>query len=329
MANLNEYKALNDKKDFFLCNFSIETESQFEEMINVFKQKTSLAFRGVNEAKYKIYSSLQRFIITKDYLKVDYTCLVEKIIEKAKDIEPIRDFFGKNEIPVNDILYLALLQHYANQSPMIDFSYNVNVALFFMLDGLKAETDADGIDEYMSLYVIDYNDPYFCSIQEIEKSGGKRIDSMLVEYTGKNGCNIHDIDTHDVMENMKNLAYRPLSKLESFSVHGEKLGVTDVAVPALGFTCQYNITNPNEKCQEGMFVCNTTKDKPLENVMQEWTKEQKICCYNINKSLASYIEKTYLTANHISSDKIYPDDADSKMIRQQLSGLNLDTIIQE
>lgn len=66
MGSLNEYKTLAEKEQFYNC-IRIETEQEFDNYFNQIQTNSNgYAFRSINEAKFKLYSSAQRQWIWND-----------------------------------------------------------------------------------------------------------------------------------------------------------------------------------------------------------------------------------------------------------------------
>lgn len=151
---LREYKALQDKGDFFDSSV-IETQNEFDSFYRVFANKEGLIYRGVNEAKFQIYTSAQRFWIT-DKLETQssFNEFVGKMLQKLKSDNTIIEYLKSTDVPYNDVLGLAMLQHFGAPSTFIDFSLDLNCALFFAFDGMKKGNSDNEIDDYVSIYVI-------------------------------------------------------------------------------------------------------------------------------------------------------------------------------
>lgn len=128
------------------------------------------------------------------------------------------------------------------------------------------------------------------------------------------------IDTSKVLFDIRNLTYNEYADIGIMLVHGDKMGITNIQIPALGFTCTYNITNPNLRNQEGLFMLNTTEDIPLEDLIRKKHRYvgPLIDCYDINKELEPYIRTTYLDPAGINHSLIYPQDKDSQNLRNWL-----------
>ena len=81
---LPEYKNIQEKTDYF-DNFVIETPKDFETFYSDFANEKGLIYRGVNEAKFHIYTSAQRFWLT-DNLKSQssFACFIDVLLSKLK-----------------------------------------------------------------------------------------------------------------------------------------------------------------------------------------------------------------------------------------------------
>ena len=178
-------------------------------------------------------------------------------------------------------MILALLQHYSQPSPLVDFTYNPLLSLFFAFDNIKPGTTGNEIDNYVSLYRLKYTHPCFCSIQDVNVHGANTLSYALRNLN----IPLAQIDTSKVLFDIQNLTYNEYADIGIILIHGDKMGITNIQIPALGFTCTYNITNPNLRNQEGLFVLNTTEDIPLEDLIRRKHRHvgPLVDCYNINK----------------------------------------------
>lgn len=151
---LPEYKELQDKGDCFE-NYAIETQKEFDTFYSGFANEKGLIYRGVNEAKFHIYTSAQRFWLT-DNLKLQssFTWFIGKLLNKLKSDNTIIEYLKSTDVAYNDVLGLAMLQHFGAPSTLIDFSLDLNCALFFAFDGMKKGNSYNEIDDYVSIYVI-------------------------------------------------------------------------------------------------------------------------------------------------------------------------------
>ena len=318
MGTLLEYNSLWEKKQFY--NFTIiNTEEDFNNIFpNIIDNQSNYVFRSVNEAKFKLYSSAQRQWIWNDLSNkyTSYKDYVNSFIVNVQSHQHIVSFFYNNHIPLNDFVILALLQHYNQPSPLVDFTYNPLLSLFFAFDNIKPGTTGNDIDNYVSLYCLKHTHPCFCSIQEVNAHGANTLSDALRNLN----IPLAQIDTSKVLFDIQNLTYNEYADIGIILIHGDKMGITNIQIPALGFTCTYNITNPNLRNQEGLFVLNTTEDIPLEDLIRRKHRHvgPLVDCYNINKELEPYIRTTYLDPAGINHSLIYPQDQDSQNLRNWL-----------
>lgn len=199
---------------------------------------------------------------------------------------------------------------------MVDFTYNPLLSLFFAFDNVKPGTTGNEIDNYVSLYRLKYTHPCFCSIQDVNVHGADTLSNALRNLN----IPLAQIDTSKVLFDIQNLTYNEYADIGIMLVHGDKMGITNIQITALGFTCTYNITNPNLRNQEGLFMLNTTEDIPLEDLIRKKHRyvAPLIDCYDINKELEPYIKATYLDPTGINHSLIYPQDQDSQNLRNWL-----------
>lgn len=318
MGTLLEYNSLWEKKQFY--NFTIiNTEEDFNNIFpNIIDNQSNYVFRSVNEAKFKLYSSAQRQWIWNDLSNkyTSYKDYINSFIVNVQSHQHIVSFFYNNHIPLNDFVILALLQHYSQPSPLVDFTYNPLLSLFFAFDNVKPGTTGNEIDNYVSLYRLKYTHPCFCSIQDVNVHGANTLSDALRNLN----IPLAQIDTSKVLFDIRNLTYNEYADIGIMLVHGDKMGITNIQIPALGFTCTYNITNPNLRNQEGLFMLNTTEDIPLEDLIRKKHRYvgPLIDCYDINKELEPYIRTTYLDPAGINHSLIYPQDKDSQNLRNWL-----------
>lgn len=320
MGTLLEYNSLEEKKQFYNCTI-INTEEDFNSIFkNIINNQSDYVFRSVNEAKFKLYSSAQRQWIWNNLFNnyPSYKDYIKSRITNVQNHQHIVSFFYNNHIPLNDFVILALLQHYSQPSPLVDFTYNPLLSLFFAFDNVKPGTTGNEIDNYVSLYRLKYTHPCFCSIQDVNVHGTNTLSDTLRNLN----IPLTQIDTSKVLFDIRNLTYNEYADIGIMLVHGDKMGITNIQIPALGFTCTYNITNPNLRNQEGLFMLNTTEDIPLEDLIRKKHRHvgPLIDCYDINKELETYIRATYLDPVGINHSLIYPQDKDSQNLRNWLGG---------
>ena len=134
------------QKELFFEQVNIDSIEDFEEIFEENKNSSEILYRGVCEAKWRIYSSLQRYWINeKIYNKgIDYKSFVEKTILNAKKQQGniLEKFFKKNGIsPNNDIAILSFLQHYGCPTPLVDWTNSFINSLYFATENITENND--------------------------------------------------------------------------------------------------------------------------------------------------------------------------------------------
>ena len=216
---------------------------------------------------------------------------------------------------------MGLLQHFQSPSPLLDFTHDINTALFFATDGLTMPSgEKKGIEEYFSIYIIDRTNPFFCSLQEVMSNGACSIKKMISESEEP----IRKEQASKVLDEFKNLSYYQYKEIKYIMILGEE-GKISIHIPIFDFCCTYYITNPNLHTQSGLFILNNTYDEPLEKLIENFIANSRpsVNCINIHKSLYQGVVDNYLLPNGICSDKIYPQNNDTKNIKQWLQEIGL------
>ena len=304
---LPEYKELQDKGNYF-DNYAIKTLKDFDTFYSDFAQKEGLIYRGVNEAKFHIYTSAQRFWLT-DNLKSQstFTCFIDVLLNKLKSDNTIIEYLNSTDVAYNDVLGLAMLQHFGAPSTLIDFSLNLNCALFFAFDGMKKGNSYNEIDDYVSIYVVNrksLENSLLPNLTEMYahgmETGTKMIEDLIAEDSKINvdSSLIQNIDKFVCWYNPSN----PQGGLSSFNT---PFYIGNPLVEKSFSTFKNNQklywSNINLIAQKGCFILNTHESQPLEEFMA--SKGYKIKCFNIHKTLSEYIKEKIKLRN----DDIYPD----------------------
>ena len=304
---LPEYKELQDKGDYF-DNFAIKTLKDFDTFYSDYAQKEGLIYRGVNEAKFHIYTSAQRFWLT-DNLKSQssFTEFIGKLLCKLKSDNTIIEYIESTDVTYNDVLGLAMLQHFGAPSTLIDFSLDLNCALFFAFDGMKRGNSYNEIDDYVSIYVINRKSlehSFLPNLTEMYahgmETGTKMIEDLIAEdpKIRVDFSLIQNIDEFVCWYDPKN----PQGGLSSFNTPfyiGNPL--VEKSFSTFKDNQKFYWSNINLIAQKGCFILNTHESLPLEEFMA--SNGYKIKCFNIHKTLSEYIKDKI----KLKYDDIYPD----------------------
>ena len=304
---LPEYKELQDKGDYF-DNYAIKTLKDFDTFYSDYAQKEGLIYRGVNEAKFHIYTSAQRFWLT-DNLKshFSFTCFIGKLLNKLKSDNTIIEYLNSTDVAYNDVLGLAMLQHFGAPSTLIDFSLNLNCALFFAFDGMKKGNSYNEIDDYVSIYVVNrksLENSLLPNLTKMYAHGMETGISMLEDFAAKDPNTYVD---DSLIQNIDEFVcwYDPKNPQGGLSSFNTPFYIGNPLVEKSFSTFKNNQklywSNINLIAQKGCFILNTHESLPLEEFMA--SNGYKIKCFNIHKTLSEYIKDKI----NLRYDDIYPD----------------------
>jgi len=330
---LSEYETLLQKSIFF-TQINIETKEEFDEVFNEFLTTKNTLFRGLNEAKYRLYSSLQRgWITSKLYEKhLSYETFLKSLIENAKSQEGgvLSKYFDKIRIDTeNDLAVLSFLQHYGCPTPLLDWTYSFPNALFFATQNLQKPKGSWEIEKYFCVYYLEEEFFEKKSMQKIFNVGlQKQKENLKKEFTEHlkaSGVFEGLIDKLITQEHIDKMFYILHGKqLMTYMTKIEKI----IKVPMLYFSdvktddnLKYCLnTSMNIVNQNGVFTWNAHPTKPIEHIPFENSQKNESNkailfskCININKDLAAHVKKR-LTKLGISNKFIYPS---AKRIAQQ------------
>ncbi len=317
---LETYGSLDEKEEFFYYEDwkQINTVEEFDkaypelgklgvqpqaEKLHT-KNRDWVIFRGMSEAKYKLYTSAQREWLTQDLKKVlgkdGFVDFIESLLVNLRENRVLDDYFEAENFAKSDLLYLSFLQHYGAPTPLLDFTCNKDVALFFATENYIRKYQVRGdIEDYFSIYVfpsdrdlVSYVDQFYNNADNVVSKGQPiRIDWKKKPDSIK-GAVLSDIK--EFLFYIRN----PLRAAEMKERGTQRL---------------YSWSNPNIIAQQGCFILNPLPNEPLEYLCYKnsngWRKLHipHMKCFDIHKSLAPYIREKYLKPKGITKETIYPD----------------------
>lgn len=325
--SVSEYKSLI-QKSFCFDQYTIDTKEEFDKIYEKYKMSEDILFRGQREASWRLYNRLQRqWIIDKLYEKgYSYQELLSKFVidGKADFEEMILRILDVHHIDViNNISVLGFLQHHGCPTPLLDWTYKFQTALYFGLDKLEENAGPREIDNYFSVYFINQKDMEGGGMRQVMDDSLNVLDEehsaeMIAKYAKDEaqrlemtehfkGRKIFDKDRiygSGMIEYVTRVEHMVEFPLSFFSDKDANTGFI------FSLNNSKNILN-----QSGVFVWNASPSKPLEVVAAELyfadnenanPNEYRFCeCFNINKELAPYIEQI-LAEDGITKDFIYP-----------------------
>jgi hypothetical protein len=317
MGKLLSFSSLKDKQEHFSNKrfYEINTKTEFDEWFHYYTSEKSegkrsdFIFRGMSDARFKLYTSAQREWIQNDmeeWANGKYLQFVDDMIQGAKKyplIKKVFDVYGysdtEREFPI-----LSILQHYWAPTPLMDWTYNINVALFFATENLSSGNGNGDISNYFSIY-------------RINKS--KYRNELL---------NIRDIlnDELPSFETFSDLGERPnepnsntifyISDFDESNAYGTT-PQSDIKI--LKGATATSIYNQNIIPQEGLFIFNPFSQKTIDEIFNvDLTQDgwnlalTPFSCFNIKKDLAEYVRRHIKQTFNIGKSFIYPtlyDDA--------------------
>lgn len=296
------YKTLAEKAAAFQRS-TISSEVELHQLISSIGNNSNYRFRGVNESKFTMLTSLQRNAPIKACgRQKEYMSMLLCMVKNDQDV--VANFKNQN-IPINDISCMALMQHLGLPTPLLDFSTDINIALSFAEDGINMSSGNEETDEYVSLYVIDLGNEceVAASVQQMYKLGFADGVQRLKEYQ-RNNPNVQ-VDASILINIDQFVKWDDIKDLELSFIEYQPLApiVTTLSGDSL------NLTNPNLSNQKGCFVINMYDEAvPLEENWnmrttvrrnQYWTANsgahtlpfsgvqtnEKMYCYDIKKTV--------------------------------------------
>ncbi len=317
MGKLLEFSSLKEKKVFFRNHeqFQIDTNSQFDDWFDkLISQKadnrTNYIFRGMKEAKHRLFTSAQRMWIQNDMKNWSgggYFNFINTIVQKAKShplINKVFDTYDYSKIE-REFPILSILQHYGAPTPLMDWTYNVNVALFFGTESLSSGYGGEGnINNYLSIYYIDKSSykNEFINIREFDLKQSKSF-----------------MDFKDWSEDPKNPNKNNIFYISDFDNGNSGSVPASSKINIVKEKYLTSIFNQNIIPQEGLFIFNPFSNKSIDQVfnIKKHSEGSNLVlgpfdCINIRKDLSDYVRRRIKHYSHIDHSFIYPhlyDDA--------------------
>jgi len=323
-----EYESII-QKSYLFDQITIDTEDQFDKIYEKLKLETQILFRGQREARWRLYSTLQRFWIWHKLNSSEkgYKEFLQKLIVvgKEKYQSVIEGIIEENHIDaVNDIAVLGFLQHHETPTPLLDWTYSFQNALFFGTSGVEPNPGMKEINNYFSVYFIGEENFGKGSMRTILDESLKRVgDELKIAFMRKIAKD--DADFEKMYEHFKQRSFFDINRIKGSGLIKYMTKMENlINIPITYFSDNESDSNlifslsnsKNIKNQKGVFTWNSDPYKPLEMYANEKYIDLFIesdpedyrfsGCYNINKKLAPYIQKK-LESDGIIKEFIYPD----------------------
>lgn len=297
---LPEYKDLSEKNNWFQ-QFVIKTEEELKRILEHHRSNGNYIYRGVGESKYKLYNSYQRInntmLLQEQHEFRNYN---RSAINEAQMYQNglLRRYLESINCLSKDYATLSFLQHNGAPTPLIDFTTDQDVALYFMSQKEYFESEIE-INNYFSLYLV--NTDFLFNANKLRKKYTEYIDEKL------NAFEIVTSNVKSVIEFQLSMEPKLLSPMiELINEDSENYKYQ-----------MYLNNNLNIISQKGVFILNTFPNKPLEtaykiditnrteDLSEQINKNNYIVSIDIHKSLRESIVK-HLNKNNIVKETIYP-----------------------
>lgn len=293
---VEEYKTIEEKAAYFKGGerkiFNNMNEL-FEKLDDSIQSTEGFIFRGCKEAKYKLYNSAQRLYINNELYKqahIDeigehYKGFVLNLLNNLKKwnkgvVSTLLNSMGITQD--NDLGYLSYMQHFGIPTPLLDYTFNPYIALFFAIDGLVYTPSDNEIDNYFSIYF---------TYKEAEQFSAWR--HLFKESIKNNKLSYDNIEVNDMMIILPEEAqYKIMNNLNIINQEGL-------------FLYNNHPFNPMEKTY--IELINLLKTELEQTKFEELFIQETISgCLNIHKSLIPAIREK-LNRLGIYRNFVYPN----------------------
>ena len=315
------------QKNIFFNQTRIDSKEDLEKFILDVGNKKNLIYRGVREARWRLYSSLQRhWIINKYHSKgIPHKDFILNLLKHGRGMyrDTLSNFLTMNDIdPGNDLAILSFLQHHGQPTPLLDWTEDLANALYFAIDGIDLTMGTREIHQYFSVYILDgdlFSDVGIKQVMEKKiKSYSGKFRKEMEKYASHKGLAPDTFDklfSENIMKQMTlmKIGNKFASELTNIDLLYDLpiAFFSDSLDDSLKFGLNNNLRITN---QRGVFTWNSDPTLPLEHVILNNTKAHTkteddiwVCaCININKQLTGYL-KEFLERNGVDKNYIYPD----------------------
>jgi hypothetical protein len=335
---MSVYQSFVQKRTFFRQR-TIDTVEELDELIDRYGSKKNHLFRGVHDAGFMLYSSLQRTWKLKGWFKraIDYPDFVARLVRNARLYcgGILALYIQENGGDYNnDVSVLSILQHYGCPTPILDWTYNFRVSLFFAAYGASSSLPRSNreIDRYLSVYYI--KEKWFApnslrTILETSLKGNldlirpavlEKLEQDVNQSTAFAAFPAETIerfkkdDDAIIRAALRSYHYAGLTnhlcQVEFLSrIPASYFSDRDEDYVPIGLQNSPNVTN-----QQGVFTWNNSPANPMEHTVRTMVLEESpdtvqhyyAKCFNINKGLIPHIFER-LTQEGITPDFIYPE----------------------
>lgn len=314
MDYLEEYSSIEELGKSFESVKIVMTQSDFEEYVNGFTRCDENYFRGVCTAKYKMYNSAQRFYCYhKNALQgIAYDRFLSSLYKISSQLDNgylkvlydrqfncIRYRNNCKQIGYNPIWAYSALQHITQCAPLIDFTSNLDTALYFAVNGYSTHTNY--LDDYLSIITFRENAEI---TNELNLNGSNKywpfIEVLLNAVNTDIGC------ACEILSNAKSAIEQcDIMKIAPDEIRYITYNHSAMTLNKNDINYRLSFANDNIVRQQGKLLINNSEDTPFELLWSNVFPCYKLKITLIDKSLRKTI-CTYLTENCICHKTMLP-----------------------
>lgn len=289
------FKTIEEKKQAY--NYEqVNTLKEALEKLNELKNidPVNTYFRGQAEGSWKIYASAQREWLVKELNCAcgDYHSFLQNLLHYFK--ENGSTFLNKYCKVVTDVSVFSTSQHYGAPTPFVDWTSNVDIALYFASLGNENCVGFE-TDSYFSVYCLTVG------------KGAKTPNNDLTRFSTLLGN--HKKEMQKVQQELGKISGSDYQEALNFDVWK--------GFPIIWMEESEDewmqIANPRSDLQKGAFVYNSAPEKSLDQIftglkMSDMANTgelllSKIRCLDIHKSVLPQLQN-YLKDKNINSGSL-------------------------
>lgn len=289
-----------------LFSFRLERKLNFD-------VKPRVIFRGQSNASWRLFTSGQRKLALPYSLNDDdYFFAFSEIIQCIRRLPIIDTVIKSYAIHPNRVPFfiLSLLQHYCSCTPLLDWTYSLDVALYFASVGKKlgskpSKHSSFSLNDFISIYMI-YSPAKLTGLPRTEVLSKKNYFRQFVLALAPGSNPNFPVQYTPSQRKQKNLLYY----ISDFEDSDRKISIDYKIHPKFA---QTSIYNQYIVPQKGLFIYNLSSKLPIEGLLVHRKstitsshQQPVIFCFNIHNSLLNDIRKT-LNSNGIKKNYLFPN----------------------